>query len=769
MRRVDGVYRPVGKPVIHTSMSASTPAGRLGGKILYYNNNRLFCGDNTEGVELDSEVKCVVVQGENEAIAMTAAGPRKIRCTGAGIESETFSAMPPVRLVASAANPVTAYVEKRTLSADFSDSRFSDRDAKTLAADLCAAYRHLCETASSAGIALQPALARYKLIDDKGNTVYVSPTVYLSHADGAQCAGYTELHRVEGKTVAGYTLEAHPWSLDVVLPPTVADNIARLDVAMTPLFHPFDSSLDASIIMSARSSTTDTVARIALPGFFRAPGGKQGASIVREAFARIDSLERRVASIHRPFDGNARSVRISLAPSADPMADTNAIKTALSRPVAATERTAALLDGGFTAQTVAGSGSALLWSGVTALRPAPPSPEIFAADKGVSSNWTATVAVRFAGNKGVTGLFTATGGMFRDLGAILSYPSADAEEISVCVGSGGKYYGASFPLTPDSSGRTALYMSPDLRPIELPEISAPMTFGYTDASVEMPGVVVFTSADIPLTVKGFHVLVDTCTALVGRQALNQAWDFGRSRFVAATPTAFLSLALAANGTVAVNKLSERGAMRRDAVAVADDGSIYMIFCDNGASGGIYKLTCGGRLEVFEIDEKYIALAWNSAFSELWALRHDGSCTVFGPHGAYLRDDIMPSAFICAGGEAFAICDEGPAELAAEELCDCRIAVEQEYDIAGFSGIMKKDGRRVANVRHLTMNIQGSIAEGEAVVTALRPGGDDSAMLRKVVLSGVCAGPVKIPLLTRLHRRLKLRLDATVGADFRLIE
>ena len=764
LRLADGLYAPVGKPFIHTSLKGATPLGHLSGKILCHKESELFYG--TESVDAGSEILCATVINENKAILMTADGPAEAIVSNGKLTVSRQETPPAVRLIATSGSPVTATVDKRTLSSDLTERHLKESDAKALIEDLCGAYRQLCETAAGSGAALQPALARYKLIDKDGRCVFTSPTLFLSHSSATQCSEYIELYRHEGNTLQGYTLEARPWHLDIVLPAEARDDIKRLDVTMTPLFHPYDTTMNANVFMVLRTGTGDPIARISLPGVSRSTSENFGQCIVREAFARMDELEKPVISIHNPFNGTERTVRAALAASTDPMADTKAISHALTKSVAPSDRIASLLSAPnrFSAAIVADSGSTLMWSGINTHRAPSCSPEIFAAGKGETVTWGATVAVRFHGNKGVSKTYMSGSGGFHTLGAILSYPAADAEEIGISVNCGGKFYNGTFPLSTDSSGRYALYMSPKLKSIELVEDKNPLFFNYDDASENLEGYAVFTGRNLPLETKGYCNMGAKCVGAVNRKALNQAWDFGRSRFIAATTDAILSLAVARNGEVSVNKLSEKGILRTDAMIAADNGNICLL-----QDGIIHILKNTGGLERLETEgeHKYQALAWNGVFAELWALTDDDGCIVSGKGYSYHRNDISPSSFVNAGGESFGICPEGIAELAEEEAGSCRITHIRDFDITGYAASIRKGDRQPANIRSLILNMQGASVDGRADISAISLDGKREFLIRTIYLSGSCTAPVRIPLITRLFKRLRISFSALVSEDFRL--
>lgn len=746
LRLVDGLLRPVGKPVLHSGLAGSTPLGYLDGQILAFQDNKLYLGSKSEKAELDAAIRCAVIQGSSKALVMTAKGPVEVRASEGTLSVKSRTELPAVHLTAAEGTPVSVDVEKRTLSAAISERRFKDSDAKAIKDDFCDAYCRLCATAAGSGEAIQPALARYRLIDREGNVAFTSPTVFLSLASGPQCAGYKALYRLEGNTLRGYSLEARTWQLEIGIPAANRDDISRLDVYVSPLFHPYDRKSEASIIMTDSGSAAEPVARIALPGNSRATSHTFGESIVRGIFARMDSVEKRVASVHNPFSGTARTILIAPSSCTDPMSDTTAIDKALARAVEPADRIMTMLTAPhrFSAAMVADSGGALMWSGVRALRCAAPSPEFFAAEGDEDEGWTASVGVRFKGSKGVTGVYSGSAGAFTTLGPILSYPSADAEEMYISVSKDGKYYTGTFPLCPDASGRTAFYMAPQLGRIELVEDKGPIIMSFGDASVELPGTVVFSRGTAANEVLAYSRISDECTALLGRRPLNHAWDFGRKRFIAATAKAIYSVALSAAGAVSVNKIADGGAERSDALSPGPQGRPCYV---DSTSGNIYSLNDSGRPELLARGEDYVALAWNEGWQELWALRSSGACTIFGPEGAFMRDDCSFTSFAARMG----LCEAGIAELGNESGGECAIRYTHTLD----------GGKAVR------LLMRGGEVDGYVTLFRTTIDGEREFMLRKVYITGSCHDRLHIPLPKLRHRLLRLELAATVSADFTL--
>ena len=87
---------------------------------------------------------------------------------------------------------------------------------------------------------LQPALARYRLLDASGNVLFESAPVLVSHSGGAQCCDSVALGSSDRTTVDAYNLKAGTYHVELALPSMADSGVAQAEILMTPLFHPYD-------------------------------------------------------------------------------------------------------------------------------------------------------------------------------------------------------------------------------------------------------------------------------------------------------------------------------------------------------------------------------------------------------------------------------------------------------------------------------------------------------------------------------------------------
>lgn len=761
LRLLDGMLRPVGTIRRHLLPPGATVLARMGTEILYCKGGAVATTASAATADVGAEPLCACALDETDTLLMTTDGAVRISLVGNALSATPVRrGYPAATMRASAASPLSADVAARRLSSALGTSPLKSADINALAGDLRDAYRRLCRLASSARNAIQPALGRYHLYDAGGKLLFTSPPVLLTAASGTQCDSSVALLSDDGTTAKGYTLSADTWSLQLDLPvATATDDVARLDVMLSPLFHPYDTSMEADVEQCHRATAADPFARISLPGRSRSLSGLYGGNarrILADAIARMDALERRVASVHHPFGATAQSMRIEISASPDPQTDTRAIAAALQKPVVPCSRLSSLLmaPNTFSARRVGSGASAVAWSGLTVHRYRGHEPQIFAAGARTDSPWRAVAAVRFRGGKGMVLTASGDSGGFTSLGPVLSYPAPDAEELIISIHSGGVTYGRSFALVPDASGRRSIYIEPSLRNIALPPTSAAQIVDFAPADEALPGIVAFAPAHSPLDIRTATDVGEAPVAILARASTGQAWDFGRARFMVSTPSRLIAITLnAAMDTVALHGIHASGLRRPDAITTDGAGGFYAVL-----AGKIIHISTSGKVRPFDSDATYTAVGFDMVFGELWALRADGKLRIFanGLTGRYLRDDCHPTAFADCGGlmawEGTSVALPGIETRAA----DIHVAANEVIVPATF---------RPAQVNVVHADMQTSKINGSIAIAARSVGPLRAWPLRTATISGACAGPLRIALPARRIRALECRLDATVDAAF----
>ncbi len=764
LRRDGEVLVPAQNPKVDTEFAGWTPIARLGSDLLAYKGSKVALGTTANTIDLGAALLCAAPTADGSFIVMTADGAVTLDTDGGALRYENLHLdYPAVGMRAVSANPQSVEVRARKLSATYGSGALSKSDEKAMVGDLVAAYRRLCSLAATTGSALQPAIARYRLVDNEEHTLFISQPTLLSAKSGTQFDEYVALYSADGQTVSSYTLTAQTWKLSLLLPAdSVAQKqVARLDVMLSPLFHPFDESLQSPVEYGRYSSADDVFVRVALPGRQRGLGSSfagNARQLVRESVARLDELESCIASIHDPF-AEERELTLDIPASPDPEVDAKKIASIIAKRVETASRQSVLLASPhhFVAERVAAAPSVLLWSGITVLPFRGYMPQAFAAGTTTDAAWTATVAVRFRDGSGVLRTCSGSTGAFAELTPLLCYPSPDAVKIAVQVVSVGIIRRAAFDLTPDSSGRNALYISPNLENIMLPVVATAQTFNFGEASLSFSALMAFASIGAPTVLRLFAEAPGMLTASAACQSADQSWEFGRSRFIVATSTSLLSIGVAAGfKAVSVRRIFSAGLQRADALCPDGCGGFF------AAPGSLVHISTTGRLATIDDSESYAALAFDGKRSELWTLLADGRVLVFEGGSAdfvALRSAVSLRGFVQLGNEAIGLSDDGILRF-GNETVDLAVDVMMRRTMVPARYALRK-------LHFVRVDTQTSDFDGTIVIEGVNIGTARPWLIRSCILKGAVAGSLHIPFLARPLRAFRLTLAGTASPDFRV--
>lgn len=713
-------------------------------------NGRVFAG-SAEGYH------CALPLTPLSALAMSAEGPVRIQSDGE--PQKLVNDYPPIAFSVRSAGLISVTVPERKLAKGAVNGIIDDADARTLAADLQKAYTELCSKARQMSAAIQPCLVRYRLYDASGRMRFASPPVLLGTAN---FAGASEVYSSDRITVHSHNPSAQAWQLQADIPEALSDSdIARADIFISPMFHPYDPSMTARVTPGRMSSADEPFARITLPGAELAmdsTAGTAACATLAAAFSRMDAIEKRVASINMPFSRPSTSV-FALTFDADPVQSTRSLHKTLAAALTPATRKEALLSAphSFTAQAVASAGPAVAWGNISVIRYRGYSAANFAAAT-ENKPWRAITAIRFADGSGTVRTEEHESGFPSMLAPITAYPAPDAVEMTVLLYSEGRNYKETFALAPDASGRFAIAVHPSLKAYTPALTGVAQIIDMPEPADEFPETVAFAHIDAPLDICRTERLGNTpLLALAARDISEQSWDMGRSRFVAASASGIYSLAYNASTSRATfRNLSSKGIERRDAICTAPGGEIFFV-----ADSCLWHIGRTGTAQLYDASVPLAATGYNSAAGELWAIPRNGNGAVVY-YTAYdgcftLRTDCSPKEFHTLGGELFAT-DANPARLliTAEELPG--IAVETEL---GFTRPNKGYGLANAPGTHLAM--QAASFDGTVRIAAAHQGGAPLRLIREARIKGALRGSLFIPFVTRHFRALHINIKGTVKA------
>lgn len=771
---------PSGNTVLHTAGSPKsapiaagmTPALMLeGGKcLLAGNGNASLCDLSKADMptvaagNISGQFLCALAQSRREGLLMCSDGINRVEIEGdTPTITESFRSYPSLRLMAVDAGTMSAGVGERTLSQTYGSGILKHVDAEALSEDLARAYRRLCSDAAAGGYMVQPVLARYRLYGPRGEELYTSAPVLLSHSSGPQCTEFKDVYSSDRRTVKAYTLEASVWQLQVLVEGDAsggaASEVSRADIFFTPMFHPYHPDFQGNASATRVSESTAPFARVELPGRTcgLSSGNAASRSTLLNVLRHIDELERCTASISQPFSQGQRQIKQSVSAEANADVDARKIRSAGGKSIKARDYRSVMLSmpHRFTAKCAASAGGAVAYGNVTAIRSRPYS-AFMCGSGNIGGLWRAIVGVRFSDGSGTIISEEHSGNAPSSLGALLSYPAPDAVEMMVIIYSGGSNHKGVFPLSDDGSGERSVYVSPDFRPISLAPASAVQSVDYSTKNIEFAETVAFAPSDNILQPKLFCDAGSAVAALAARTGFEQTWEFGRSRFIVGARGGLFSAAVnVASGSRSFRKIADATIERPDAVCRTDSGDIFAV-TDNS----ILHISPSGSARVAGEGGKYVAVAYDEQHHELHALRSDGTQRIFcRKHAwraydctAYVAESFSPwcrPSPACGNRRMYLLEQEGGKE-------STRVKMVLENVPAGYALIQPRCVRIAAQCS--SANIETRVRS--CGVSRLRP-----FTLRAAHINGAIAGAMTMTLASRPVRSLGFEIEGLVSSDF----
>lgn len=778
LRPRGGCLELCGAPVKYTALADAVPLCLFGSGtdtlIVAARGSALVCGGALAGATatvrgdvFNGEVHCAVPLGADAAIAMTDSGAVRLHREGDKVEATHLKPdFPPLSLVSAEGNPVSATVSERRLSASYSGaSRLSSADAANVVSDLVGAYLRIAEAGAAAGFMVQPAIGRYRLLDSAGRVLFVSAPVLLSHATGAQCCDTVGITSADSRTLDAYTITARSWTLQVVAGGaggfTRASEVARADIYLTPLFHPYRAGASAEVSLGRGSSTQAPFLHVGLPGRDRGLGNSfrgNARRLVGDALAHLDELETCVASLHNPFGQQRTVMNVDVAVNADVGGAAKTVRTVLGQTVNTMPRleAALALPHTFTARCGDADAATTAWADITVQPFAGYGVEAMAATFGETAAWSAVTTVRFASGKGVVFSENHNSPVPQTLNALLYYPLPDAEEISVSITSAGVTRVFRTDLSPERSGRGAFTFT-SVATNTLTS-GTPLQPSMPDASEHYHDAVVIADTAAPLApVAATRLGGGAVNALAVRHGSDGSWEFGRCRFTAGCDGGIYSVAVSATRKVACRALSHHAVTAAHALVAASAGETFAI-----SGNEIVHITSAGRVESFDTGTAFTSLAWNPTLGELWALRPDGSAKVYCRNDewrAYRRTRLGASMAVMAGGLPFAVSSAALLDLSHETSSDADMGIGIE---------IVPDSLAPVQLRSVEISAGAERFSGLVTVEAASSG---NASLQRPLTMQRVDGALRSALVLRPFgapaARLRITVSASVSADFRL--
>ena len=528
--------------------------------------------------------------------------------------------LPSISIVATDNHTFSATVPARTLSGGYThwSGSLSADDTKAVTADALAAYREACAAASAAGYLVQPVIARYRLLDRLGNTIFRSSPAIVSAGGLQPSAASLATATLSGgsfSNLSSFNVAVEGYRLAVAVESSLDDRwktlVDRAVIEISPQFEPIDFSGRAVTRMENPSSQSGTL-RILLPG-----ADDADATVRREimsALERLDNLLSEVAAIPRPFDSTATSpvTLIGISATASTVCSVASVKKStasdpLLQLLSSPNRLGAKVD--------VADGDDILLGNATVTRYRGDSPFAMTTVAGGNSPWRAYVKVRLADGNVLVRSHVASALSPSGFSPLLSYPSPDAVEMEIMVKRDGQpTVKATFSLTPCHSAGVAYYLADSLSPAMFPSTEAPYIVpAETVVSIEMPSVCAVAKLTSPRSVTAYTSLdAGEVVHITPSVRSSSAWDFARLHLYAFATSGIYTLAINADRSrIAATRIDSRPVTSSAHVAEAES-AVYAVAASDLVSitGASVKTETGQLPDV-------VALGWCSHFAELW--------------------------------------------------------------------------------------------------------------------------------------------------------
>lgn len=748
----------IAAPENHRPLLGFTTAGSEHMLLTVKDNELFIYGENGTGRSIGSpasEVLCAAHTGGHLLIMTqkglyTAEGPDY-----ATLNPEQAEDYPHIGLRAAYGGLLRTDVGARTLTGNYRrESTLSAADSRAVSADIKGAYATLCDEARTKGVMMQPALARYTLLDADGAELYTSAPVLLGQA---QCAQGIRLTCNADALLEGYTLTAHTWVPVVDIPAVYAGRVSAVRISMTPQLQPVEPDADPQIWLSHPLDASAAVTvRLKISNW--AIGGLDTAAtqrIVAAAAARMDMLERVVATISAEAGIHTIPCSASMQPSEELAAMRKAMRTTV--PEAAASALATAAPHCFSARCAAVAGDIVAWGDITPRRFAGYPAEAMAASREGSGKWEAYVCVDMADGSRVVRRSEGENAAPTSFGPLCCYPSPDAVRMRIGVRSEAGSVGADFQLTPAEGRHMAVYIHPSGRAFA-PETAAFEPPEEIQVERAMPDCVVAATASAPaVAIASRGGFGERVMRLLPAPGSTSSWDFGRSRFYAFAAGGIYTAALnSARDTIASGRIDSRGIAAPETVAEGADGDIYAV-------GGGDLLRVGARTVSTVIKAcGYTMLAWDGTHSELWCMGPrvgaDVLCMDTKPLRGYRRDIARIASVACDAGGAFAATDAGVIALHRQSAARMRVA--WRVRIAPANGWRRRISR--VSLHAAAANADLLIETSAAGMQLCEP--SPSVALR---VRGQIRSPLDIRLPLRPVRYIEINVEGSAAPGFML--
>lgn len=660
------------------------------------------------------------------------------------------SVWPAISIVAESAGDISVTLPARVLSQEYTSSMpLSAADRKALAGDIGRAYSEALDSARAAGASIAPCLARCRLLDAEGNTLYTTPPVLLAADTADPFAGAIAYDCADSKTLSAKTLTVRSFRPRVTVGAGAdalwAHRTARLVLETTAPMPPIETS-EVDVRASFGRTPGTGYVRISICGTAGVAATRPAASRrhVAEALARFDECARAIVAVSRPLSQGRWSRTFDMGDG-----------TVCAPPQVPND----VLPGGFVAEVCAKAAGATLWGGIHAVRPGAFSPTNYAAvlaDKA----WSGRVRVSFAdGHRDVVWRGSGTTDAPIRLSPLLVYPHPSAVKILIDLDIDGTHYRHIAETEAAGNGAYAFAVDGSMQPVTPSAVADPGD--DTTGAGDVTGAVVrgLIAATRPGTLRPCSTLTlpADIRTLTTAPCAGGAWDYGRSRFYCGSGDGIRMV------TVGVEAKSMSATLISNSIPVgarsmcAGDDAVYVL-CH-----GHINILRGTRAETVTTDIPIggSELLWLPRRHELAVFAVDQDTNIYSSRHDWARYSVdNPGVIATLGttGSALAATAEG-------RILDYDDMVAPTGNTAVRWNARTPFGAR-SILRTLTWNIDAADVDGDLTAERMYLSPRHLCICR-TSYTGAMRTPLTVIAAARRITSLWLGIDAGVSADARI--
>lgn len=621
-------------------------------------------------------------------------------------------------------------------------------DQRRVTAAMLDAYERLMAKAEDRGLLLQPVFARYRLEDGAGDTVACSATALASGITGFQCCGSVEMTGSDGlSTLAGGALTARGYRLRLLAPEKLDEPwrtiIRSLSVELTPQIDPVDRSALCQAAVSNNGNTTTVTLHLPGIGAASAYAKARRRVLVRDALAGSGGNFRIHERYQSPLGGGIADHTVAIRRNAPvaPSVTAGFRRDLISYSACCHTSQLTLLANRMSEGFKGHDAKEMMLSATT------------------TGRWSAEVKVTIRRGNGVTESaskhMSGTSNCPTLLSPLLIYPDTEASEMTITISGQAGTRTGTFALTPVPEAGIAYYLSPELRPMELPSsggsVSSPES--VPSPTVRQGTVDICRRLHYGTLTDSLRLSDSEIRAIMTAPRNRGAWDHSREKVMIYGGGGTQVLAISGEGKIhSLAPLDNRGILSAEAVREAA-----------GKRGLVHLAVAGGDL--VEIDQSGVTTLLRNCRAEEAARCQSRDEIWLAGGGESLRR-------LTADGEIIQARIDGEATDAHIHRVGSRMLIECANSLYDPENEIWSDGGTewLVNERYegeINRDAEIRLFASECAGTVKISGDNGSRVAEKLVeieVDGEINAPICLPMPGPRRRFLEFCIDVTTGSD-----